>query len=55
MARIKERRDPIVLPAVEDIRRVIAAAPGMLAEMIHAAWRDLEADYCAALQRIAKL
>ena len=24
-------------------------------EMIRAAWPDLEADYCAALQRIAKL
>ena len=24
-------------------------------EMVHAAWPDLEADYCAALQRIAKL
>ena len=24
-------------------------------EMVHAAWPDLEADYCAALQRIEKL
>jgi integrase/recombinase XerD len=39
MARLKERRDPIVLPEVEDIHRVIALAPGMFATMIHAAWK----------------
>jgi integrase/recombinase XerD len=39
MARLKERRDPIVLPEAEDIRRVITVAPGMFGTMIHAAWK----------------
>jgi len=38
MARLKERRDPIVLPETADILRVIDAAPGMFAQMIRAAW-----------------
>ncbi len=39
MKRIKERRDPIILPDPEHIRMVIARAPGLLAAMIEAAWR----------------
>jgi integrase/recombinase XerD len=38
MALVKERREPIVLPDPNDIRRVIAAAPGMMATLILAAW-----------------
>lgn len=37
MRRLRERRDPIVLPDPADIARVIERAPGMLAAMIHAA------------------
>ncbi|SRR5579883_340271 len=37
--RVKERRDPIVLPEPADIEAIIAAAPGMLADMIRAAWK----------------
>lgn len=38
MSRLKERRDPIVLPEPEDIRKVIARAPGMFAALIETAW-----------------
>jgi integrase/recombinase XerD len=38
MALVKERHEPIVLPDPNDIRRVIAAAPGMMAALILAAW-----------------
>src|SRR5450759_2571709 len=38
MSRIKERRDPIVLPEADDIQKVIARAPGMFAKLIEAAW-----------------
>lgn len=34
----KERREPIVLPRREDIEKVIAAAPGLFATLIRAAW-----------------
>lgn len=37
--RIRERRDPIVLPRHEDVRLVIARAPGLFADLIHAAWK----------------
>lgn len=36
--KLKERRDPIVLPAAADVERVIARAPGAFAHMIRAAW-----------------
>lgn len=36
-SRLKERRDPIVLPDPEHIRMVIAAAPGQFSKMIEAA------------------
>ncbi|WP_207179542.1 tyrosine-type recombinase/integrase [Methylobacterium indicum] len=35
--RLKERRDPIVLPEDRDIERVIARAPGLFAHLIRAA------------------
>lgn len=35
---IKEKRDPIVLPDPEHVRRVIARAPGLFAKLIEAAW-----------------
>jgi integrase/recombinase XerD len=38
LKRLKERRDPIVLPEPADIERVIARAPGLFATMIRAAW-----------------
>ena len=38
MALIKERHEPIALPDPDDIRHVIAAAPGMMAALILAAW-----------------
>jgi integrase/recombinase XerD len=38
MALVKERHEPIVLPDPDDIRRVIDAAPGMMAALILAAW-----------------
>jgi integrase/recombinase XerD len=38
MALVKERREPIILPNSDDIRHVIAAAPGMMAALILAAW-----------------
>jgi integrase/recombinase XerD len=37
LKRIKERRDPILLPSDEDVAKVVAAAPGMLAQLIVAA------------------
>lgn len=37
MARLRERRDPIVLPRPEDVERVIARAPGHFATLIRAA------------------
>jgi len=40
MALVKERHEPIVLPNPDDIRRVIAAAPGMMAALILAAWHS---------------
>jgi integrase/recombinase XerD len=36
-SRLKERRDPIVLPEAEHIEMVIARAPGLFADMIRAA------------------
>lgn len=36
-SRLKERRDPIVLPQMEHVRMVVAAAPGLFARMIEAA------------------
>lgn len=38
LRRVKERRDPIVLPESADIRKVIQRAPGNFARMIEAAW-----------------
>jgi integrase/recombinase XerD len=37
MKRVEERREPIVLPRVEDIDLVIARAPGMIKDMVRAA------------------
>jgi integrase/recombinase XerD len=37
LRRIKERRDPIVLPELEDVERLITRAPGLLSKMIQAA------------------
>lgn len=37
LGRIKERRDPIVLPDPAHVERVIARAPGMMADLIRAA------------------
>ena len=37
LKRIKERRDPIVLPRPEDVAKVIARAPGLFSKMIAAA------------------
>lgn len=39
LKRLKERRDPIVLPEQEDIWEVISKAPTGLAAMISAAWK----------------
>lgn len=39
MRRLKERRDPIVLPEMADIQRAIDLAPGMFASLIDVAWR----------------
>jgi integrase/recombinase XerD len=39
MSLISERRDPIALPTDEQISKVIGQAPGMLAQLIEAAWR----------------
>jgi integrase/recombinase XerD len=38
LGRLKERRDPIVLPDPSDIHRVIARAPAMFSKLIDAAW-----------------
>ncbi len=38
LKRIKERRDPIVLPRPEDVAKVIARAPGLFSILIAAAW-----------------
>jgi integrase/recombinase XerD len=38
LGRLKERRDPIVLPDANDIHRVIARAPTMFSKLIDAAW-----------------
>lgn len=35
--RLKERRDPIILPVIEDVERVIARAPGNMKALIRAA------------------
>ena len=37
-AKLKERRDPIILPEVAHIERMIARAPGRLAALVHVAW-----------------
>jgi integrase/recombinase XerD len=37
LKRIKERRDPIVLPRLEDVEKVIARAPGLFGSLIAAA------------------
>ncbi len=38
LRRLRERRDPIILPEPDHIRRVIARAPGMFARLIECAW-----------------
>lgn len=38
LGKLREKREPIVLPAVADVERVIARAPGALASMIRIAW-----------------
>ena len=60
LQRIKERRDPIVLPRSEDIDKLIARAPGMLAHLVAAAratgcrQNELIAARCAQLDLKAK-
>jgi integrase/recombinase XerD len=39
LRKLKERRDPIVLPEVADIRRMIARCPGRLSALVEAAWK----------------
>jgi integrase/recombinase XerD len=39
LRRLKERRDPIVLPEPTDIQFVIGRAPGRFAALVEAAWR----------------
>jgi integrase/recombinase XerD len=39
MKRLKERRDPIMLPESDHIRMAIERAPGMFATLIDAAWK----------------
>lgn len=39
LKKLKERRDPIVLPEEAHIRRVIARCPGRMAALVEAAWR----------------
>lgn len=52
LKRLKERRDPIVLPETADIERVIARAPGLFAAMIRAAWKTgCRQDELATLER----
>jgi integrase/recombinase XerD len=49
---IKERREPIVLPAEADIDRVVALAPGNFARMIRfAQYTGLREEECASLER----
>jgi len=38
LKKLKERRDPIVLPETAHIERMIARAPGRLAALVHVAW-----------------
>lgn len=38
LKKLKERRDPIVLPEVAHIERMIRRAPGRLSALVHAAW-----------------
>lgn len=38
LARLREKREPIVLPVAADVERVIARAPGALAVLIRTAW-----------------
>lgn len=38
LAKLREKRDPIVLPVVADVERVIARAPGALSSLIRTAW-----------------
>lgn len=52
LKKLKERRDPIVLPDVRDIERVIARAPGAFATLIRAAWlTGARQDELASLER----
>jgi site-specific recombinase XerD len=39
LGRLKERRDPIVLPDPAHIEILIRRAPGRLSDLIHAAWK----------------
>ena len=38
LKKLKERRDPIVLPEISHIERMIARAPGCLGALVHVAW-----------------
>jgi len=38
LKKLKERRDPIVMPEVEHIERMIRRAPGRLSSLVHVAW-----------------
>lgn len=52
LRKMRERRDPIVLPAAADIERVITRAPGALAHLIRAAWlTGCRQDELVALER----
>jgi integrase/recombinase XerD len=49
---IRERRDPIMLPADTDIDRVVAAAPGNFASLIRfAQFTGMREEECASLER----
>lgn len=53
LKRLKERRDPIVLPETDDIERVIRRAPGLFGVMIRAAWRTgCRQEELASLDRL---
>ena len=53
LKRLKERRDPIVLPEPAHIEAVISRAPGMLAAMARAAWlTGCRLDELASAERI---
>jgi integrase/recombinase XerD len=60
LQRIKERRDPIVLPRSDDVETLIARAPGMLANLVAAAratgcrQNELIAARCAQLDLKAR-